>query len=97
MGMGTDHGNDLSVYNRDEMYVTAGFSRRYGRRTLHATGERYEIPDGELYPQIPPLVPRGHPFALHIVSFSSHRPFRVPPQYLPLGKLAGTVRVTFGA
>lgn len=85
------HGNDLGVYDRDEMYPAVGFSQRYGRRTLRATSDRYEIPDGNLYPQILPRIPRGGPFAVHIVSFSSHRPFRVPPQNLPLGKLSGTV------
>ncbi len=84
------HGNDLSVYNRDAMYVTVGFTRRYGRGDLRADASRYEIPDRSLYAQIPALVPRGRPFALHVVSFSSHRPFHVPPQSLPLGKLEGT-------
>jgi phosphoglycerol transferase MdoB-like AlkP superfamily enzyme len=85
------HGNDLSVYNRDDMYVTAGFNRRYGRRELHPDSGRYEIPDRIIYAQIPALIPREGPFALHVVSFSSHRPFRVPPQGLPLGKLRGTI------
>ena len=85
------HGNDLSVYNRDDMYVTAGFNRRYGRRELHPDRGRYEIPDRIIYAQIPALIPRDRPFALHVVSFSSHRPFHVPPQGLPLGKLQGTI------
>jgi len=85
------HGNDLSVYNRDDMYVTAGFNRRYGRRELHPDSGRYEIPDRIIYAQIPALIPRDGPFALHVVSFSSHRPFHVPPQGLPLGKLQGTI------
>jgi phosphoglycerol transferase MdoB-like AlkP superfamily enzyme len=85
------HGNDLSIYNRDDMYVTAGFNRRYGRGELHRDSGRYEIPDRIIYAQIPALIPREDPFALHVVSFSSHRPFRVPPQGLPLGKLRGTV------
>jgi phosphoglycerol transferase MdoB-like AlkP superfamily enzyme len=85
------HGNDLSVYDREEMYVTAGFSLRYGRRNLHADIARYEIPDRSLYAQIPPLIPRDRPFAVHVVSVSSHRPFLVPPQGLQLGKLEGTI------
>ncbi len=85
------HGNDLSVYNRDDMYVTAGFNGRYGRRELHPYSGGYEIPDRIIYEQIPALIPRERPFALHVVSFSSHRPFHVPPQALPLGNLRGTI------
>lgn len=85
------HGNGLEVYNRREMYAALGFEHRLGREEIApAARGRYELPDATLFDAVLARLQGSERFAAHVVTFSSHRPFRVPPQHLPLGALAGS-------
>jgi len=94
----TFHVNDVTFWDRDKLYAALGFDRYHDRPAfLDDAFNEFGASDVELYrtatERMAELKAAGKPFYVHLITVSSHHPFKIPPdeQRLKLPKnLEGT-------
>ncbi|WP_338470694.1 LTA synthase family protein [Niallia sp. XMNu-256] len=79
----TYHTNDVEFWNRNEMYQALGFDRVYeksffGTEDVISFGASDEVLYSKTLSTLEKLHQEGEPFYAHVISMSSHHPFKIP-------------------
>jgi len=80
----TFHVNDVTFWDRDKLYAALGFDRYHDRQAfLDDAFNEFGASDVELYrtatERMAKLKASGKPFYVHLITVSSHHPFKIPP------------------
>jgi len=94
----TFHVNDVSFWNRNEMYPALGFTKYYDKPSFENDEfNSWGASDEQLYKvalqKMVELNQRNQPFYAQLITVSSHHPFKIPEQYQVLdlpAELEGT-------
>ncbi|MFC6333623.1 LTA synthase family protein [Paenibacillus septentrionalis] len=85
----TFHVNDVTFWNRNEMYPALGFTRYYDKPSFENDEfNSWGASDEQLFKvavqKMTELDQRNQPFYVQMVTVSSHHPFKIPEQYQQL-------------
>jgi len=85
----TFHVNDVTFWNRNEMYPALGFTRYYDKPSFENDEfNSWGASDEQLFKvalqKMTELDQRNQPFYAQMVTVSSHHPFKIPEQYQQL-------------
>lgn len=81
----TFHANDVTFWNRDELYPALGFDQYFdkaffGQEDVVGIGPSDEVLYSKALPELQKLHENHQKFFAHFISLSSHHPFQIPAE-----------------
>ena len=79
----TSHANDVTFWNRNELYPALGFDRYYdieffGKEDVIGIGPSDEVLYSKVMPELKKMYENNEKFYAQFVTLSSHHPFKIP-------------------